>query len=65
MPPRTPDPEHSPHAALAGVKVLLTGGTGFVGRHLVPVLVAAGAQVTCLVRPTSDTSLLPPCVRAA
>ena len=65
MPPRTPDPEHYPHAALAGVKVLLTGGTGFVGRHLVPVLVAAGAQVTCLVRPTSDTSLLPPGVRAA
>ncbi|MDO5484219.1 MAG: NAD-dependent epimerase/dehydratase family protein [Desulfovibrionaceae bacterium] len=40
-------------AHLAGKKVLVTGGTGFVGRHLLPRLVEAGAQVTCLVRASS------------
>jgi len=30
--------------------VLLTGATGFVGRHLYPELVAAGARVRCLTR---------------
>jgi nucleoside-diphosphate-sugar epimerase len=39
--------------------VLLTGGTGFVGRHLLPQLLAAGARVTCLVRATSRTDGLP------
>lgn len=38
------------------MKVLVTGATGFVGSHLVPVLVDAGYQVTCLVRPTSNTT---------
>ena len=33
---------------LADVRVLLTGGTGFVGRHLLPQLLQAGARVTCL-----------------
>ncbi|MBO5489882.1 MAG: NAD(P)-dependent oxidoreductase, partial [Desulfovibrio sp.] len=46
-----------PH--LAGRAVLLTGGTGFVGRHLLPQLLEAGARVTCLVRASSDTSRLP------
>lgn len=35
--------------------VLLTGGTGFLGSHLAEGLVAAGHEVTCSVRRTSDT----------
>ncbi|MBQ9452580.1 MAG: NAD(P)-dependent oxidoreductase [Desulfovibrio sp.] len=44
---------------LSGKQVLLTGGTGFVGRHLLPELLASGAVVTCLTRASSDTSRLP------
>ena len=47
----------APH--LAGKKVLLTGGTGFVGRHLLPQLLAAGAEITCLTRAASRTGHLP------
>lgn len=48
---------------LRGQRVLVTGGTGFVGSHLLPVLVDAGARVTTLARATSDTSRLPAGVR--
>lgn len=37
---------------------LLTGGTGFVGSHLVEALSGRDARVRALVRETSDTSLL-------
>lgn len=52
-------------AHLAGVRVLLTGGTGFVGRHLLPQLLEAGAQVTCLTRSSSHTAHLPQGVAVA
>ena len=52
-------------AALAGKRVLVTGGTGFLGRHLLPQLHAEGAHVTCLVRPGSDAGRLPEGVAVA
>lgn len=44
---------------LAGRRILVTGGTGFVGHHLIRTLVDKGAEVTCLVRPSSRTARLP------
>ena len=46
-----------------GMRVFVTGGTGFVGRRLVRRLRARGATVTALVRPGSDLSVLPADVR--
>lgn len=48
---------------LAGRSILVSGATGFVGRHLTRALVEAGANVTCLVRASSSTRHLPPHVR--
>ena len=42
------------------MRVLVTGGTGFIGVHLVAELVARGWQVRCLVRTTSDRRPLSP-----
>ncbi len=39
-------------------KALVTGGTGFIGSHLVEALVARNWRVTCLVRATSKIELL-------
>lgn len=40
--------------------ILVTGATGFLGRHLIPQLCAAGYAVRALVRPGSDTRFLQP-----
>ncbi len=37
------------------MKILVTGGTGFLGTHLVPKLVAAGHQVRLLGRTPPDS----------
>lgn len=42
------------------LRVLLTGATGFVGRHLASHLAAHGALVHAVVRPDSNSHLLPP-----
>lgn len=39
-------------------KALVTGATGFIGSHLVKQLVSMGWEITCLVRPQSQTDLL-------
>ncbi|MCC6127357.1 MAG: NAD(P)-dependent oxidoreductase [Pirellulales bacterium] len=41
-------------------KVLVTGASGFIGRHLVSALVSQGDEVACLVRPTSRVDWLKP-----
>ena len=40
------------------MSVFVTGGTGFVGTHLVAALRARGAEVTCLVRAPSAAAAL-------
>ena len=41
------------------MRVAVTGGSGFIGAHLVAVLAARGERVRCLLRPGSDRSRLP------
>ena len=39
-------------------RALVTGATGFIGRHLVELLREGGHEVVCLVRASSDRSAL-------
>ncbi|MFE4975905.1 AMP-binding protein [Kitasatospora sp. NPDC056651] len=39
-------------------RVLLTGATGYLGRHLLEAFLRRGAEVTCLVRATDDAQAL-------
>ncbi len=39
------------------MKVFVTGGTGFVGKGIVPALAAAGHDVACLARPGSEAKI--------
>ncbi len=50
-------------AHIAGKNILLTGGTGFVGGHFLQLLCESKAQISCLVRASSNTKDLPPQVR--
>jgi ornithine--oxo-acid transaminase len=55
----TPLRHTGPRAAgPSGEVCLVTGATGFIGGHLAQRLVADGREVRCLVRASSDTSLL-------
>ena len=37
-----------------GKRVLVTGGTGFIGSHLTELLVTSGARITVIGRETGD-----------
>lgn len=50
-----PDPVPA-QASLAGADVLVTGGAGFIGSHLVRRLIAGGATVRVLEHPTASTA---------
>jgi dihydroflavonol-4-reductase len=51
------DAAHAP-LSLAGKRVFVTGGSGFIGASLLPQLVRAGATPRCLLRPTSKVDRL-------
>ena len=48
----------SSHSLCNSVKALVTGGTGFVGSHLVDQLLEKEYSIRCLIRRSSDTKWL-------
>ena len=44
------------------MRVAVTGGSGFIGRHMLAALAARGDRVRCLLRPGSDRAPLPAAV---
>ena len=40
------------------MRIILTGATGFIGTHLVRRLAQTGHEMVCLIRETSDVSML-------
>ncbi|MFI9202854.1 NAD-dependent epimerase/dehydratase family protein [Streptomyces sp. NPDC053048] len=46
---------------LAGMRIAVTGATGFVGRHVCRRIVGRGGEVVAVVRTQSDTSVLDGC----
>src|SRR2546427_208198 len=55
---RLPALQDLPDLRQGVVKAFVTGGTGFVGAHLVSALLARGNQVTCLVRSPAKAATL-------
>src|SRR5439155_24026965 len=56
--PRLPAVQDLPDLRSVPVNVFVTGGTGFVGAHLVRALQARGDRVTCLVRSPAKAAAL-------
>jgi uncharacterized protein YbjT (DUF2867 family) len=55
--PCLPGLADNPRAQMAARRVFVTGGTGYIGRRLIPALIGAGHAVTALVRPGSEGKL--------
>ncbi|RAL02587.1 uncharacterized protein BO80DRAFT_443386 [Aspergillus ibericus CBS 121593] len=53
-------PQQTPRSEQDGLRILVTGATGFIGRHTLPSLIESPkvSQVFCLVRTGSDTDAL-------
>jgi uncharacterized protein YbjT (DUF2867 family) len=50
-------PQRSSLHSSGRLRIFLTGGTGYVGRHLIPPLIERGHEVKALVRPRSENKL--------
>lgn len=46
-------------SGLEGKKICLTGATGFLGSHLLPILAESGAEITCIARKSSNIKNIP------